>query len=261
MIEEIVFGSIKTHDLELCKDLILKSKVLKEGDILINDRGFISREIINKLKKERKVDVYVPAKKNMDIYKQAVEIAKGEGKWHKHPTKSRKEQEIQLIKDVGMFWQSDKPNEDVKINACVVYDKKKKEYFVFLTTDTKKTAKQIIKTYELRPEIEEDYRQIKEFWKLEDFKSTKYNFILFHIVMLLIGYMYFQIYKNTEEGQKYAKKSLPVAIKKYVCKKEKKVIIYRGRYFAIFNFLEFIKLYSSCSEEIQSLLDPILALV
>ncbi|SHH71706.1 hypothetical protein SAMN02745135_02375, partial [Caloranaerobacter azorensis DSM 13643] len=103
--------------------------------------------------------------------------------------------------------------------------------------------------------------QIKEFWKLEDFKSTKYNFIVFHIVMLLIGYMYFQIYKNTEEGQKYAKKSLPVAIKKYVCKKEKKVIIYRGRYFAIFNFLEFIKLYSSCSEEIQSLLDPILALV
>ncbi|SHH19605.1 Transposase DDE domain-containing protein [Caloranaerobacter azorensis DSM 13643] len=136
----------------------------------------------------------------MDIYKQAVEIAKEEGKWHKHPTKSRKKQEIQLIKAVERFWQSDKPDEDIKINVCVVYDKKKKEYFVFLTTDTDKTAKQIIKTYELRPEIEEDYRQIKVFWELEDFKSIKYNFIVFHIVMLLIEYMYFQLYKNTEEG-------------------------------------------------------------
>lgn len=53
------------------------------------------------------------------------------------------------------------------------------EYFVFVTTDLKKTAKQIIQTYELRPEIEEDYRQIKDFWQIEDFKSTKYNFIAF----------------------------------------------------------------------------------
>ncbi|WP_073194348.1 hypothetical protein [Caloranaerobacter azorensis] len=52
IIEETVIGSMKIHDLELCRDLILKSKVLKEGDILINDRGFISREIVNKLKKE-----------------------------------------------------------------------------------------------------------------------------------------------------------------------------------------------------------------
>ncbi|QIB25936.1 hypothetical protein [Caloranaerobacter azorensis] len=68
---------------------------------------------------------------------------------------------------------------------------------------------------------------IKGFWELEDFKSTKYNFIVLHIVMLLIGYMYFQLYKNTEtkEGQKYAKKSLLVAIRKYVCKKRKDCIV------------------------------------
>lgn len=50
-----------------------------------------------------------------------------------------------------------------------------------MTTDTEKTAKQIIKTYEMRLEIEEDFRQMKDFWKLEDFKSTKYNYITYHM--------------------------------------------------------------------------------
>ena len=53
-----------------------------------------------------------------------------------------------------------------------------------MTTDTSKTARQIINTYELRPEIEEDFRQMKDFWKLEDFKSTKYNYITYLIVQV-----------------------------------------------------------------------------
>lgn len=49
-----------------------------------------------------------------------------------------------------------------------------------MTTDTNRTARQIINTYGLRPEIEEDFRQMKDFRKLEDFKSTKYK-PLYHI--------------------------------------------------------------------------------
>jgi len=61
------------------------------------------------------------------------------------------------------LWESENPQEDVPIHACVVYDKKTDKYFVFMTTDTSKTARQIINTYELRPEIEEDFCQMKEF--------------------------------------------------------------------------------------------------
>lgn len=261
IIEEIVFDSIKPHDLELCRNMILKSKCLKGGDILINDRGFISRDVINFLKVEKQVDTYVPAKKNMTIYQEAVKIAISEDKWQKHPNKKRKTQEIHLVKDLGMMWQSNTPDKDVDLCACVVHDKKDNEYYVFLTTDTNKTAKQIINTYELRPEIEEDYRQIKDFWKLEDFKSTKYNFITFHIVMTLIGYMYFQLFKNMEEGNKYSGKSLPVIIKNYKEDKQKSVIIYSGQYFGVFSFIEFIQLYAGCSAEVRKLLDPTLALV
>lgn len=64
-----------------------------------------------------------------------------------------------------------------------------------------------------------------------------------------------------EEGEKYAGKSLPVAIKKYVEEGSKSVIIYSGQYFGIFGFLEFIQLYSSCGTEVKQCLDPILAKV
>jgi len=259
--EEIVFGTLKTHDMEHCRQMLLNTPCFHENDILINDRGFLSRETTNYLKTVRKVDTYIPAKENMIIYQDAVKLAIANGKWQKHPNRKRKDQEIQLVTDLGSLWESDNPQEDVPINACVVHDKKTDKYLVFMTTDTTKTAKQIISTYELRPEIEEDFRQMKDFWKLEDFKSTKYNYITYHIVMTLIGYLYFQVYKNLDEGKAYAGKSLPVVVKNYKETRAKSVIIYIGQYFGIFPFLEFLQIYAECTLEVRQLLDPILAKV
>ena len=67
----------------------------------------------------------------------------------------------------------------------------------------------------MRTEIEEDFRQLKDFWKLEDFKSTKLNVISFHLVCVLLGYLFYQLYLNTEDGQKYIGKCLPVILKNY----------------------------------------------
>lgn len=259
--EEITFGTLKTHDLELCREMLQTTSCFHEGDILLNDRGFLSRDIVNYLKTKRGVDSYLPAKENMILFEDAVTLAKVSGKWQKHPNKKRKEQQIQLVTDLGSLWESDTPQEDVPINACVVHDTKSNHYFVFMTTDTTKTARQILQTYELRPEIEEDFRQIKDFWKLTDFKSTKYNYITCHIVMTLVGYLYFQIYKNLEEGAYCHGKSLPVLVKNYVVDKPKSIILYIGQYFGIFPLLEFLHLYAECTLEVRQLLDPILAKV
>lgn len=262
VIEQIEIGTMKTHDLTLSKDILYNSPALKPGDILIEDRGFLSREIINYLKTERKVDTYIPVKKNMDIYKETIKIAREQNVWYKHPNKKRTNQEIATVKTVGAFWQSNNPEDDVELNAAVVYDKKEDKYYVFISTDLTATGRQIVKTYELRPEIEEDFRQLKDFWKLEEFKSTKYTHIVFHIVMLLIGYLYYQLYKNTEEGSKYANMSLPIILKKYVPKKKsKKVIIYAGEYFGIFGFLEIMDIYAACSDKIKGKLRNVLELL
>ena len=49
---------------------------------------------------------------------------------------------------VKLMHMSDTPEKDVPVNACVVHDKKTDKFFVFMTTDTTKTARQIIQIYE-----------------------------------------------------------------------------------------------------------------
>ena len=263
ILEEIKIGSIKTHDLALSEDMLKQSNVFKENDILINDRGFISRALINYMKTVRGVDTYIPLKRNMEAYEMAVSTAKIQDKWSQHPNKKRKGQKIAFAGSLGAYWISDKPEEDVEINACVVWDTEatdaEQEYFVFVTTDTNATARQIIKTYELRPEIEEDYRQIKDFWKIESFKSTKYNFIVFHVVMVLVGYLFYQLFRLFPEGKEYIGKCLPVAIKKYVPRGTKGVVCYWGASFGIFKFVEFLDIYASLDAAIRERLRPILA--
>lgn len=275
VIEDIRFGTIKTHDLEISREMIMNSAMLKPGDILINDRGFLSREVLNELKIRRGVDTYIPLRNNMIAHTEAVTIAKMENRWQTHPNKKRKNQKIAYVSDIGLMWESEHPKKDVKkdvdvddsiydvpLNACVVWDTKDNEYYVFVTTDLSKSAKQIIKTYELRPEIEEDYRQLKDFWKLEDFKSTKIRVIAFHIVCTLLGYLMFQLYVGTEEGYKWSGKSLPVIMKKYIPPdKPKTIIIYTDSYFATFPFLEFLRLYASLEIPIRSSLDSVLGRV
>ena len=166
-----------------------------------------------------------------------------------------------MIKDLGPHWESVTPElgiENVDINACIVWDIETDQYFVFATTDTTKSAVDILKIYSLRPEIEEDYRQLKEFWRLEDFKSTKLNVIAFHIVSVLFGYLFFQLYTMMPEGEQYQGKSLPVVLKNYVVKVQGFIVLYVGGEFAIATLLEVMKLYSECEEGIKAKLDVVM---
>ena len=46
--------------------MVKNSTIFKDGDVLINDRGFFDRELINFLKNERGVDTYVPLRKSLN---------------------------------------------------------------------------------------------------------------------------------------------------------------------------------------------------
>jgi len=101
MIEDIRFGTMKTHDLEVSRDMILNSPMLKSKDILINDRGFLSRDVLNALKTRRGVEPYIPLRNNMEAYREAVSIATAEKNWKTHPNKKRKTQKITFVSDIG----------------------------------------------------------------------------------------------------------------------------------------------------------------
>lgn len=245
VIEHIVFGPMNTHDLALSRDMLYTTDVFKPGDILIEDRGFLDRDTINYLKTKRGVDTYVPLKSNMVSYQMAVTAAQSESVWEDHP--SRDNQKVAFVTDLGPLWESDKPKEDVDFNAAVVWNLENNDYYVFITTDLSKSAKQILLTYELRPEIEEDYRQLKDCWKLEDFKSTKYNMIAFHIITVLFGYLFFQIYTATPEGEDYAHRSLPTILKNHQSSDFSSLIFYADDEFAILSIIELCDLIPQCN--------------
>ena len=81
------------------------------------------------------------------------------------------------------------------------------------------------------------------------------------IIMTLVGYFYFQIYKNLDEGKRYSEKSSPAVVKNYKETRPKTVIIYVGQYFGIFPFFEFLQFYAECTLEVRRLIDQILAKV
>lgn len=247
IIEEINFGAINIHDLELSRNMIMTTPMLKRGDCLICDRGFLSRELVNYLKNVRGVDTYVPLRKNMDAYEIAAAIAHENDSWEKHP--NRNNQRIAFVPHIGNYWTYD--DSDVPLNACVV---KSDDGFcaVFTTTDTTRTAADIIKTYEIRPEIEEDFRQIKDFWKLEEFKSTKLVVIEFHIFSVLMGYLFYQLYMMLPEGEQFAGRSLPVLIKNYHPKAFGYVVVYAADYFGVFSIFELMEVYADCTERVRS---------
>ena len=253
--EAISIGLVNEHDFAL-SECIIKSGLFKEGDNLIQDSGFIDRNTINTLKKEG-VNVYVRVKKNMDIYKEAVALACKipVDKWKNHPT--RKKQKIATVKELGNMWVHDRKN-DVDLTAAVVYDEKKDKYYVFVTSDITKNAKSIINTYQLRPEIEEDYRQKKVYWNLGKFTSKKYNTIAFHIFLTALGFLFYQLFTQTKIGEKYSGKSIQTAFRIFdrdklreIKAKDTRLIIYYNGYFGIFKFMEVMDIYADIPREIR----------
>ncbi len=255
IIEEVRFGPLNMHDLTLSREMLMTSSVLKQGDILINDRGFMSRDLMNFLKTERGVDTYIPLRSDMEAAQIAILAAKEENKWIFNPKYPN--QRIALITDLGNYWRSDElvsNTRDVPINGCVIWHTDNDTYAVIVTTDLTQSATGIIKTYSLRPEIEEDYRQIKDFWRIEDFKSTKLTLIVFHMVCVMFGYLFFQLYTMLPEGKQYAGKSLPVLLKKYQAKVQGYIVLYSGDEFGVLTLFEVLELYANAPQGVKDIL-------
>ena len=129
----------------------------------------------------------------MDIFKECIKIVKESDSLEKHPNQKRKGQDIMLIKILKGLCviEKDRNKKPEKImenaidfSACVIRIEKDKnkeivdafikaedDKYIYLVitctncTNADLTATQIIRYYEMRPEIEEDFRQLKYIWK------------------------------------------------------------------------------------------------
>jgi hypothetical protein len=159
LLVQVAAGPIQQHDLALCRPLLRRSKALRKGDLVVEDCGFIDGAEITHLKRKRGVDVIVPLRSNMDAKQEAIKLAEMAGQWEPHP--SRDEQEISFVQGVEYLW--DKC--DVPLNTCVIrffnWRKGAQDYIVLVTTDLNLSAAWIVRPYEERPEIKQDYQQLK----------------------------------------------------------------------------------------------------
>lgn len=92
---------IHRHDIEAARELVEKFP-FESNSVLIMDRGFIDGEWISHLKKNKKVDVVIPLKKNMHPTDYAISLADENDLWEPHPT--REGQWIAALSEDKLFW-------------------------------------------------------------------------------------------------------------------------------------------------------------
>jgi hypothetical protein len=65
LLSQVAMSAIQVHDVALCRPLLERAPVLRAGDLLLEDRGFIDGATLSHLKRTRRVDVIMPLKANM----------------------------------------------------------------------------------------------------------------------------------------------------------------------------------------------------
>lgn len=216
---ELVEGFVKAMGRGIMKFLIL-------------DRGFIDGPGIGRCKKDYGVDVILPLRKNMDLYKDAVGWTRAPGfTWERYeeppqkaaPARIRpaaiekreaaRQRTLALRK--GQVVQSDtKPAKTrrasfvgalekactwqdcpVPLNAIInreINENGEENFWVLVTTRLRKSGRDIRTLYGLRPAIEERHRQIKCFWDMTNFQSRSFALIVNQVVFLALTYTLLQ---------------------------------------------------------------------
>jgi hypothetical protein len=250
LLTQVALSAIPVHDLALCRPLLAEAPVLRAGALLLEDRGFLDGATVSDLKRTRRVDVIIPLKANMLATQEAIALAEMADQWHAHPT--RAEQRIALVRGVEHRWTECA----VPLNACVIrfWNKKKKctDHIVLVTTDLKLNAPWIVRHYEERPEIEQDYEQMKSGgWQLQKLSSTRYSEIVFYVLTVVLSYSLYHLFTNTQRGARFADKTRQALAFEQLRTQRTHIIMYAGGHFEIFETLRFVQMVLQLSPPVQ----------
>ena len=169
-----------------------------------------------------------------------MQLAELQNAWQPHP--SRDHQHIAFVKGVDHLWAECR----VPLNACVIrYWNRKKaalDHIVLVTTDQGLSGSWIVRHYEERPEIEQDYEQMKSGgWQLKKLSSTRYSEIVFYLATVVLSYSLYHLFANTQAGTRFADKTRQALAFEQLRSRRTHVIVYAGGYFDIFETLSFAR--------------------
>jgi hypothetical protein len=258
LLSQVALAAIQGHDVAVGRPLLAMTPVLRAGDLLLEDRGFIDGATVSDLKRRRQVDVILPLKANMRATQEAIQLAEMADQGAAHP--ARAEQHIAFVCGVEHMW-----NEcEVPLNACVIrfWNKKKKrtDHIVLVTSDLELSASWIVRHYAERPEIEQDYEQMKSGgWQLKKLSSTRYSEIVFYVLTVVLSYSLYHLFANTQAGARFADKTRQAIAFEQLRTHRTHIIVYAGGFFEIFETLRFVQMVLHLSPPVQEQLRTWLA--
>lgn len=185
--------------------------------LLVLDRGYVSGEFITELKLKYKIDVLLPLKQNMDQYQDSLVLSKEEGtKWESYEEcdeisgKTIAIHKVCTLEDVCL-WDKCK----VKLFTTVIEknfldneERWQTSTFVLCSTKKFKRILNIPKIYEQRTQIEERFKQFKNYWEIANFPSPDDSLIEAQVSFTLLAYSLIQSYLLRSDLQKHANKTI-----------------------------------------------------
>jgi len=218
--------------------------------LLITDRGYISGPFITHVKKELKADVLMPLRSNMEAFTDSKRIAAFHCKWTPYDAYTKAgvsyKEEVTMVKDVDIW-------EGCELPLCISIMKitgsdGSCRYWGLSSTFKPRDSKEAFELYELRTQIEERHRQIKNFWNLNKFSSPHESLIEAHVMFTLLTYSLVQIYLNKKHLNDLANKTIS-SLKSEERMGKNSVIVYSGHYFAVFDLDDYTEIIVDLKED------------
>ena len=254
---------------------------------LILDRGFLDGKSISNCKKDYGIDVLIPVRRNMDIYKDAMALFKlpdvtwvclqepvVEAKETPRPRpkaivkREKKRQEtIEQIKQrepppppegtivkreaatIGEFrsWSSCTVPLSVVANRETYADGHQKTWLL-LDTKAVEDPSEASEEYHLRTSIEERHRQLKCFIDLTKFTSRAFSMVVNQVLFIMLSYNLLQLYLLRQGRKELNNKTLP-HIRQQLLPSDNHIIVYFENYYGLFSPLEFTEIIASLEDK------------
>jgi hypothetical protein len=206
LLTQVALSALQGHDLALCRPVLAEAPVVRAGDLLLEARGLLDGATVSARKRPRQVAVIIPRKAKRLATQAAMHLAAMADQWPPHP--ARAAQTIALVRGVEHRWTEC----EVPLHACVMrlWHTKKKctDSSVLVTTDLKLNAPWIVRHYEERPELEQDYAQMQSGgWQLQKLSATRSRAIVLYVLTVVLRDSLSHLCANTQRGTRCADKT------------------------------------------------------
>ena len=254
---------------------------------LILDRGFLDGKSISTCKKDYGIDVLIPVRRNMDIYKDAMALFQlpdidwvcleepmAETRESLRPRPEaivkREKKRQETLEQLKQQKPSPPPNEIIvkreaatigefrSWSACTVplsvvanrevYADGHEKVWLLIDTKEIEDPTEAFEEYHLRTTIEERHRQLKCFIDLTKFTSRAFSMVINQVVFIMLSYNLLQLYLLRQGRKELNNETLP-HIRQQLLPSDNHIIVYFENYYGLFAPLEFTEIIASLEDE------------